>query len=592
MVPFKYKSSLEISSLTLPEAVLDAQMFEKYTRNDHNIVQLVSSGSSVYIHKALLKNVSPFLADILCSSPVGDECVLLLPASSPLTLRSLVKLLCTGCVSGLSGRNLQNLLELAKILNLNISSEKVDFVDDDIASGDNLIEQDSDNNMLKIKTNIFNKHESLTLSLPKSRSNRILSTDIPQKMTGFHGRVQEEYNSHPVGKYMGPYDQNKELSLKIQLPESNLDFKNYTEFHHDGNKCFDLSLSCYEKYSDLAKIDSYQFTVEKISIDESDSDIDDSDHKHEKKMYTCQFRKCKIPCPCPQCHLNMEQCSEHKIKHPSLFDETNHMISIKSSEEYCVDEDFFKKSYISKFSGIPRECNKCKQDLLYHHSYHLEYHESCRFCKQSWHKHKAKTEQEFHDLVRDETAYFKRVCPLCDKQFIQPYHMKRHMENEHKKAKFSCDYCRKFFQSKQAKLYHERLKHSTSKDTDLLECKKCEKSFTSEVNLKSHMKYAHSEERHQSCPHCNTKFKQEKNLRAHLLNIHGIDQMRERYCEEKDHNIFKCEDCDSTFSYKRSLTLHRKTKHEDKPVYDCKICCARFSYKHKLVEHIKVKHKV
>ena len=166
------------------------------------------------------------------------------------------------------------------------------------------------------------------------------------------------------------------------------------------------------------------------------------------------------------------------------------------------------------------------------------------------------------------------------------------MENEHKKAKFSCGYCRQFFQSKQAKLYHERIKHSTSKDTDLLECKKCEKSFTSEVNLKSHMKYAHSEERHQSCPHCNAKFKQEKNLRAHLLNIHGIDQMRERYCEEKDHNIFKCEDCDSTFSYKRSLTLHRKTKHEDKPVYDCKICCARFSYKHKLVEHIKVKHKV
>ena len=80
------------------------------------------------------------------------------------------------------------------------------------------------------------------------------------------------------------------------------------------------------------------------------------------------------------------------------------------------------------------------------------------------------------------------------------------------------------------------------------------------------MKYAHSEEKHQSCPHCNAKFKQEKNLRAHLLSIHGINQMRERYCEEKDHIIFKCEDCDLKFSYKRSLTIHRKTKHEDKPV--------------------------
>ena len=63
------------------------------------------------------------------------------------------------------------------------------------------------------------------VSATKSRSNRIISTDIQEEMTGFHGRVQKEYNSHPVGKYMGPYDQNKNLSLKIQLPESNLNFK-------------------------------------------------------------------------------------------------------------------------------------------------------------------------------------------------------------------------------------------------------------------------------------------------------------------------------------------------------------------------------
>ena len=95
MVPFKYGSSLEISSSTFPEAFLNAQMFEKYNHNVHNVVQLVSSGSSIYIHKALFKNVSPFLADILCSSPVSDEFVLILLVSSP--LRSLVRLLYTGC---------------------------------------------------------------------------------------------------------------------------------------------------------------------------------------------------------------------------------------------------------------------------------------------------------------------------------------------------------------------------------------------------------------------------------------------------------------------------------------------------------------
>ena len=72
--------------------------------------------------------------------------------------------------------------------------------------------------------------------------------------------------------------------------------------------------------------------------------------------------------------------------------------------------------------------------------------------------------------------------------------------------------------------------------------------------------------------------------------IHGIDQMKEGYCEEKNQNIFKCEDCDLKFNYKRSLTLHRKTKHEGK-TYKCKTCHSSFSYKHKLAEHVKRKHK-
>ena len=219
--------------------------------------------------------------------------------------------------------------------------------------------------------------------------------------------------------------------------------------------------------------------AENVDIEKSESDSDESNQ--DKKFYTCQFGKCRIPCPCPQCHLSLEQCSEHTIKHPSLFDETKHLISIKSSEEFCRDRNFLKSSYISKFSGIPRDCKKCKKDLLYHESYHLEYHDSCRFCKQSWHKHKAKTVQEFHDLVKEEADYFKRVCPFCDKQFVQSYHAKRHIENEHTKGKFACSNCDKLFQSKQAKTYHETLKHAIT-GLEVLQCKRCEKTFGSEVS--------------------------------------------------------------------------------------------------------------
>ena len=179
---------------------------------------------------------------------------------------------------------------------------------------------------------------------------------------------------------------------------------------------------------------------------ESDTASDDQDD--DKKI----IGKCKIPCPCPQCHTDLHQCSEHKIRHESLFDEINHAISIKSSEQFCSNKSFFKKSYILRFSGIPLSCKQCREDLLWHHSYHFEYHEKCRFCKPSWYKHKAKSEKELKSLEEEEVQYFKRVRPFCDKQFITASHVNKHIEYEHYGAKYSCDFFERMFQFKSGKV--------------------------------------------------------------------------------------------------------------------------------------------
>ena len=124
-------------------------------------------------------------------------------------------------------------------------------------------------------------------------------------------------------------------------------------------------------------------------------------------FYTCQFEKCRIPCPCPLCHLNETQCSEHKIKHGDLFNEKEHVISIRSSEKLCTDKKIIPKSYILKYSGIPITCPRCKEDLLFHHSYHIKYHKKCRFCNQTWFKYKANTEQELKHLERKRRSIFQ-----------------------------------------------------------------------------------------------------------------------------------------------------------------------------------------
>jgi hypothetical protein len=386
---------------------------------------------------------------------------------------------------------------------------------------------------------------------------------------------------------MGPYDQNRNLKLNIQLPDSDLDFESYTEFNHDGDECFVFALKSYKSSDDLEKIDAYQIVAKIKDLEDSDADSDDDEN--EVKMYSCQFGNCKIPCPCPLCHLDSTQCAEHKLKHQSLFDENKDSISIKSSEYFCEDKTFFKKSLILKFSGIPLSCKKCKQDLLYHDCYHFEYHEKCRFCKKSWFKYKAKTEEELKDLEKQEMDYFKRVCPYCDKQFITASHVKKHIDYEHNHVKFNCGTCNKTFNSQQAKTYHEKVKHSPTES--VVQCDVCKQKFGSDVNLKSHLKYVHSGERKESCHRCDATFKQKKNLRAHLANVHDIDQMTEKYCETYTKSVFKCKECDVEFMYKKNLKAHMKNKHGDKAIaYECELCPSKYSNKRTLVAHVKMKH--
>ena len=466
-----------------PTSVLTDLMSQDISSED-NIVHLISDSQRVVVHAFLLQNVSELLSNILSSS--CQPSVILLPSSPPSTLLNLISLLYTGSISGLDRSQADHLTGLAIELGIliTVEADQRDIISDDDSDDHSVVftgkvndaffpcdvdsdfdldsnndsvedkDDDVDQNFkqLKLEAKINGQKEELKLSFPKCRLNRDLSNIKNQKLAGFHGRIQNVYNSHSVGQYMGPYDQHERLKLDVQLPESNLNFGEYTEFQHDGEHCFELCLKSYKRYGVLEKIDAYRIEA-KVNIEELVSDFDESEN--EKLFYTCQFETCRIPCPCPLCHLNQTQCSEHRIKHGDLFNEKEHAISIRSSEQLCKDEKFFQKSYILKYSGIPITCSKCNKDLLFHHSYHLKYHKKCRFCNQNWFKYKARTEQELKYLEKKEEAYFKTVCPHCDKQFCESYQVKRHIESEHTSATFKCNYCEKGFQSDVAEVYHE-----------------------------------------------------------------------------------------------------------------------------------------
>ena len=160
-----------------------------------------------------------------------------------------------------------------------------------------------------------------------------------------------------------------------------------------------------------------------------------------------------------------------------LFDDKKHAFVVRSTEEFCRNYSFFHNSYIMKYAGIPLDCLNCKKDLLHHKSYHISYHDACKFCVQNWYKISANNVKEFHEMESKEMHYLRSVCPYCDKRFCWPYFAKKHIKFEHKLAPFNCEQCTKTFHSKQAKEYHYNVQHSTSKFTEV--CNVCGKELAS-----------------------------------------------------------------------------------------------------------------
>ena len=98
------------------------------------------------------------------------------------------------------------------------------------------------------------KGETFELSFPQSRIERDFSKlKNVETFSGSKEKIQEEYNKNPVGQYVGPYDQNKKLKLRTQLPNSELEFDSYTEFRHSENaSCAVFSIKkSYEHVDDL-----------------------------------------------------------------------------------------------------------------------------------------------------------------------------------------------------------------------------------------------------------------------------------------------------------------------------------------------------
>lgn len=146
-------------------------------------------------------------------------------------------------------------------------------------------------------------------------------------------------------------------------------------------------------------------------------------------------------------------------------------------------------------------------------------------------------------------------CKICLKSFDKAYRLMRHA-NVHNPTNrpFECDICYYRFQSENSlirhKIVHSNLiiEHTTLIQSPIMEykCIECEKIFSKQESLSSHMKT------HQ---------------------------------EEMSRKEFKCDYCPKIFKKLNLLTRHAR-QHDELKIHQCNICFKTFALNSQLIDHI------
>ena len=272
---------------------------------------------------------------------------------------------------------------------------------------------------------------------------------IQHQFEGFERRIQNEYNQSPIGPYEGPFDQNPKVPIFAQLLHSRLSYEDYTSVLHPKN----FKSKVLKTKDNVEDIDNLE-KIDMLEIIEDSANVFIEPDNTEKVFYTCCKKFCVIPCVCNLCTSDDGQCRNDKLKHMDLFDETDDMFSVRSTDLHCSKSNFFMHSYILKYPGIPKSCGKCENDLLNPKCYHLKFHRSCKFCKLYQYKLYPNSTKELYKREVKEKFWYKSVCPHCDKKFIEPYQRDRHIRLEHMNNKLKCNECAKSYQCKESLQYH------------------------------------------------------------------------------------------------------------------------------------------
>lgn len=144
------------------------------------------------------------------------------------------------------------------------------------------------------------------------------------------------------------------------------------------------------------------------------------------------------------------------------------------------------------------------------------------------HKNTHRTPENSIKRRRLKARRARHKCPQCDKTFLRPSLVQRHMRIHTGERPFACLKCGMMFNQKGSLNTHMTAKHSTLRP---YRCDFCSYSFTQRGNLLTHINKTHNIKPDQDimpCPKCSCVFKKASSLHCHMTRAHETIQEQEK----------------------------------------------------------------
>ena len=187
-------------------------------------------------------------------------------------------------------------------------------------------------------------------------------------------------------------------------------------------------------------------------------------------------------------------------------------------------------------------CNNCNKKFLRMEEARLHY--IGRVCQKlnSYHNPNNFTRNSFGDFV----------CPVCNFSHRKASKLTVHMKREHLERNFTCEIC--------------------------------QKTFVTELDLKTHVKWAHTAKQVIiPCEICQKEVKLTQ-LKSHMKYHHDPAWIGKKKYKPLDYDLI-CEICCYTTRHSSLLHRHKQRYHSDGPGFQCEKCDRKFKIKEDLKKH-------